>query len=148
MTNEKTIQELGDRIQAHYDREGKPMGFAAYLERLLQRPDLQCRGAAHYIRDTFDHFGVEKIKTPAGEYKRFKMFDAAFRDGAGRVAGQEHAQETIYRLLNNFTREGRANRLILLHGPNGSAKTSLLRALAQGMEHYSSTDEGALYRFR
>ncbi len=148
MTDEHLIEELGTELQARYDREGRPLSFGAYLERFLAEPTPQCRGAAHYIRDTFDHFGVETRDTPAGPARRFKVFDAAFRSGDGRVAGQEAAQQAIYRLLNNFVREGRVNRLILLHGPNGSAKTTLIRAIVQGMEHYSTTDAGALYRFR
>ena len=32
----------------------------------------------------------------------------------------------IYRLLGNFVRAGRINKLILLHGPNGSAKSTIV----------------------
>ena len=148
MENPEAIKNLTADIQSRYDRAGKPMGFGTYLNRFLGDPTQQCRGAAHYIRDTFDHFGVDKIVTPIGERRRFRMFDAESSGGMGRVAGQEQAQEAIYRLLNNFVREGRVNRLILLHGPNGSAKTSLIRAIVQGMEHYATTDAGALFRFR
>lgn len=142
------ILELEDRIQGRFSKEGKPISFQKYLEVFLEQPGLQSRGAAHYIRDTFDYFGTERIKTPVGELKRFKLFDAPFSEGDGRVAGQEKSQEAIYGLLNNFVRTGRVDRLILLHGPNGSAKTSIIRAIVRGMEHYASTDEGALYRFR
>jgi predicted Ser/Thr protein kinase len=148
MANDQFIQAIGRDIQSHFDHEGKPAGFAEYLGRVLEHPARHCRGAAHYIRDAFDHFGVERSRTPTGETRRFKMFDAAFNEGSGRVAGQEEAQEAIYRLLNNFAREGKVNRLILLHGPNGSAKTSLIRAIARGMEQYSLTEPGALFKFR
>ncbi len=142
------IEQLGEKIQERFTKEGKPISFNKYLEIFLEHPELQSRSAAHYIRDTFDYFGMERIETPVGEVKRFKMFDAPFCQGDGRVAGQEKAQEAIYGLLNNFVRTGRVDRLILLHGPNGSAKTSIIRAIVRAMEHYSSTDEGALYRFR
>ena len=33
-------------------------------------------------------------------------------------------QREIYRAVRNATRTGRVNRLILLHGPNGSAKST------------------------
>jgi serine protein kinase len=35
----------------------------------------------------------------------------------------------------------------MLHGPNGSAKSSLIECLAQALEDYSSQDVGAVYRF-
>jgi len=135
-------------IQEHHAREGQPLSFDAYLKLSLEQPARQWRGAARYLKDMFDHFGQERVPSPLGERKRFRLFDAAFAGGLGRVAGQEEAQEAIYRLLANFAREGRVNRLILLHGPNGSAKSSLVRAIAQGLEHYAACDEGALYAFR
>ncbi|NDD90941.1 serine protein kinase PrkA [bacterium] len=39
------------------------------------------------------------------------------------------------------------NRLILLHGPNGSAKSSIAQAFMAGLESYSHLPEGALYTF-
>jgi predicted Ser/Thr protein kinase len=63
------------------------------------------------------------------------------------VAGQEEVQAALYRALGTFVRSGRVNKLILLHGPNGSAKSSIVSALVRGMEAYSRTREGALYRF-
>src|SRR5262249_12371770 len=47
----------------------------------------------------------------------------------------------------NFVREGAVNRLVLLHGPNGSAKSTFVSCLTRALEYYSALDEGALYRF-
>ena len=78
-----------------------------------------------------DHYGTEQVPHPTGNIRRFKVFDAPSSDRDGRVAGQEEVQNAIYRLLGNFVRAGRINKLILLHGPNGSAK-STHRQRAQG----------------
>src|SRR5690606_38653748 len=67
-------------------------------------------------------------------------------DRDGRVAGQEEVQNDIYRVLGNFVRAGHVNKLILLHGPNGSAKSSIIDSLKRGMEAYSRQQEGALYK--
>jgi predicted Ser/Thr protein kinase len=142
------LEALLKGIQDHHAREGRPMGLDAYLRLALAEPARQLRGAAHYLQDVFDHYGVERVSTPAGERKRFRLFDQPFALGVGRVAGQEEAQEAIYRLLSAFVREGRVNRLILLTGPNGSAKSSIVRAMVQGLEDYSTRPEGALYTFR
>ena len=37
--------------------------------------------------------------------------------------------------------------MLLLHGPVGSSKSTIARLLKKGLEHYSRTDEGALYTF-
>ena len=42
---------------------------------------------------------------------------------------------------------GTEKRILLLHGPVGSAKSTIVRLLKKGLEHYSRTDAGALYSF-
>ena len=68
-------------------------------------------------------------------------------NAAGALVGQEPVQAEVYRALANFAREGRPNRLVLLHGPNGSAKSTLAGCIMRALERYSLLDEGALYRF-
>jgi serine protein kinase len=63
------------------------------------------------------------------------------------LVGQEELQAEIYRSLANFVQEGRANRLVLMHGPNGSAKSTVAACILRALEHYSTLQEGALYRF-
>jgi serine protein kinase len=40
---------------------------------------------------------------------------------------------------------GTEKRVLLLHGPVGSAKSTIVRLLKKGLEAYSKTDDGALY---
>src|SRR5258708_19338847 len=42
---------------------------------------------------------------------------------------------------------GPEKRVILLHGPVGSSKSTIARLLKQGTEYYSRTTDGALYSF-
>ena len=44
-------------------------------------------------------------------------------------------------------RYGPEKRVLLLHGPVGSAKSTIARLLKKGIEHYSRTPEGALYTY-
>ena len=43
---------------------------------------------------------------------------------------------------------GTERRVLLLHGPVGSAKSTICRLLKKGMERYSQTSDGAWYTFR
>lgn len=144
---EQLLDELIEQVQQHYNLQG-PLSFSEYLHQLQQDPAGQCRGAARYLVDTFDFFGSQVVDAPTGRTTRYHLFDAEFTGRQGRVAGQEEAQHAIYKLLTNFAREGHTTRLILLHGPNGSAKTSLIRAMTRAVEQYATTDQGRLYHFR
>ncbi len=42
---------------------------------------------------------------------------------------------------------GTDKRVLLLHGPVGSSKSTMARILKKGIEHYSRTPDGALYTF-
>ena len=106
----------------------------------------QARDAARYIRDAFDYFGRREVRNPGGAISRFRLFDCDF-DGGHRLVGQEAAQNDLYEALEGFVRIGRVNKLVLLHGPNGSAKTTMLEALQRALEAYSRTERGALYKF-
>ncbi len=44
-------------------------------------------------------------------------------------------------------RYGTERRVLLLHGPVGSSKSTIVRLLKKGLEHYSRTDEGAVFTF-
>src|SRR5207247_10916971 len=84
-----------------------------------------------------------------GAFSGWTRFDRAWLHKSGRrpLIGQEQVQEEIYRSRSTFAREGRPSRLVLLHGPNGSAKTTIVSCMMQALEHYSTVDEGALYKF-
>ena len=139
------LQSLGLEIREAYAKNKRVMSFEEYFALFAVNPERQARSAAQYIKDVFDYFGSEEIRHPT--VTRWKLFDIPWDGGRERLVGQEDAQARVYRTLSNFTREGRTNKLILLHGPNGSAKSTLVACIARGLEYYSALDEGALYRF-
>ena len=141
------LSEISDRIQTAFQADRRIMTFSDYVELFLERPYRMARSAIQYLRDMMDHFGQEEVRSVGRRLPRFRVFDCAFRDGRGRVQGHEAVQGEIYRHVRAAASRGLADRMLLLHGPNGSAKTSLVEALMYGLEAYSHTDEGALYRF-
>lgn len=141
------LSNTGSSVSNDFKKNRTILSFEEYLALYSQGPKLQARNAAQYLKDAIDHFGTELVPHPSGRIRRFKIFDPPPGTKDGRLAGQEEVQNAIYRLLGNFVRAGRINKLILLHGPNGSAKSSLVDALKRGMELYSQTNDGALYTF-
>jgi predicted Ser/Thr protein kinase len=134
-------------MRESFARNRRVMSFGEYFSLFGADPARQVRSAAQYLRDVFDHFGTEAVRTPRGPMTRWKLFDCPWDAGKDALMGQEEVQAAVYRLISNFAREGRTNRLILLHGPNGSAKSTFVACLQRAMEHYSTLEQGALYRF-
>jgi serine protein kinase len=149
MDARRYLGAIGEGVKSAFAEQRSLLSFDEYLELFGRQPRQQARGAAQYLRDAIDHFGTVEVQAPWGAERRFRVFDLEFAPEAraGRVAGQEEVQAAIYRVLGNFVRTGRVNKLILLHGPNGSAKSSIVAALVRGMEAYSRLPQGALYRF-
>jgi predicted Ser/Thr protein kinase len=151
MANPRASNELLDSLVADvrkaFVEDRTILSFREYFNLTIDDPARHLRSSSQYLVGMFDHFGREELDLPAGRFTRFKLFDAPFAGGEGRVAGQERVQEALYRILANFAREGCANKLVLLHGPNGSAKSSLVRCLIAGMEAYARLPEGAMYSF-
>ncbi len=145
----RLLSNLGTGVKSAFAENRSILTVEEYLSAFLESPRRQARGAAQYLRDVMDHFGVDDRETPIGRVRRWRLFDLEFEpDGRSqRVAGQEEVQAAIYRALGSFVRSGRVNKLILLHGPNGSAKSSIVSALVRATEAYSRKPEGALYRF-
>jgi serine protein kinase len=141
------VEEAARRQRAAWQSRRSVLSFAEYLEEVTKNPRGHVRASARYLVDAIAHFGDDELVHITGRRRRYRLFDAAFDEGRGRVAGQERVQESVVRALENFVRSGRIDRLILLHGPNGSAKTSLIQALTRAAEVYSQHDDGALYRF-
>ncbi len=145
------LGKVAESVQRRYEEGRWVLSFDEYLELFATDPARYARDASRYVRDVFDHYGTTKVRYPWGEYTRYKLFDLPFEDddvGAKRgLVGQEFVQEEIYRTLSNFAREGRPNRLVLLHGPNGSAKSTLTACILRALENYSTLAEGALYTY-
>lgn len=141
------LRDLASRYKKRFEANKRILDFETYLDMVAQAPDSHCRDAATYVRDAFDHFGSYTVDKPWGQERRWKLFDAPFDDGRDALIGQESTQAQIYRLLCGYADEGRVARLIVLNGPNGSAKSTLVVSLMRALEVYSSTPEGALYTF-
>ena len=159
------LKTVGEQVRETFVRNRTILSFQEYLDAFFESPRVHARDAAQFTRDCFDYYGTETVARPAGPVRRFKLFDRPFDqmvqgaasarawggphegEGGAPVCGQEDVQNAIYRILSTFVRAGRVNKLILLHGPNGSAKSSIVAALQRALEDYSRKEEGALYRF-
>jgi predicted Ser/Thr protein kinase len=141
------LSPISKSFREHFESNKRILTFVEYLDHAFKDLRLSARDAATYVRDCFDHFGSSTIERPWGPERRWNLFDIPFDAGRNQLIGQEAAQDEIYRLLCGFAEEGRVDRLIVLNGPNGSAKSTLVASIMRALEDYSQTPEGALYTF-
>ncbi len=139
------LEGLSQASQERFASSRQLLSFAEYLDLVAANPTRFARNSAQYLIDAIEHWGSDKASDD--ESPRWRAFDAPWDDGEDRVVGHEAAQAELLRVLRNFVSQRRINRLVLLHGPNGSAKSSFVACLMRLLEAYSQTDEGALYRF-
>ena len=142
------FRTLAESIRERFQSQRRVLSFWEFLEEVRAHPYDRLRSAAQYLRDMLEHFGLEEREVFGKKVLRSKVFDGFPGDPEERrVVGQEFATDSIYRIVRNFASEGHADKLILMHGPNGSSKSTIADMLFKGLEAYSITDEGALYKF-
>lgn len=139
------LHQLTEETRGQFKQQQMIMSFGEFLEKLIEHPLALTRNASQYLHDTFAYYGPSQEQT-ANHHVRWQIFDEGTEKHVP-IIGAESVQDEIYKALSAFNRQGHANKLILLHGPNGSAKSSIVESLAYAMHRYSQTDEGAVYRF-
>jgi serine protein kinase len=119
--------------------------YADYLTLVEERPQV-ARNAWQRLLDMIESHG--SVRASSGGARRWKIFDDPFGDGADAVYGLDEPLARLVQTIRAGARGlGPERRVILLHGPVGSAKSTIARILKRGLEEYSRTDEGALYTF-
>ncbi len=106
------------------------------------------RNAFQRIYDMIMSYGAEEFIDAKKRLIRRKFFGDMTFDQDDAIFGLEIP---LMRLVNFFKAAsqgyGTEKRVLLLHGPVGSSKSTIVRRLKKGFEHYSRTEEGALYTF-
>lgn len=121
--------------------------FEEYLEIVRQNPKV-CRNAFQRLYDMILSYGTSVYEQHREKIIHYKFFDDPIGNGADGVFGLD---KPLMELVNAFRSAaagyGIEKRVLLLHGPVGSSKSTICRLIKKGLEHYSRTDEGALYTF-
>jgi serine protein kinase len=148
----KPGQEMLARIAALQDyREYQELNwtgtFDQYLALVRDNPKL-CRSAFQRVYDMILSYGQEEYIDNKKKLVRYNFFKDEQHGGRDAIYGLDIP---LMRLVNVFKsaaqRYGTERRVILLHGPVGSSKSTIARLLKKGLEEYSRTPEGALFTY-
>lgn len=128
-------KELLEKIRAEVAAPMEEVTFARYLEMVRDDPRL-ARLSHALVADMLEAAGTST--GPDGE-ERFDLFE-------GELFGQ---QWVLQQVVDYFRAAGRRldvrKRILLLVGPPGSGKSTLINTIKEGLEAYTHTDDGRVY---
>lgn len=121
--------------------------FDEYLDIIKKNPKVS-RNAYQRMFDMIVEEGTETYTDFKKEVTRYRFFDDKFNNGKDAVFGLDVQLMKLVNVLKAAALGyGTEKRVILLHGPVGSAKSTICRMLKKGLERYSYSDTGAVYTF-
>lgn len=147
-TSNKSLSLL-DRVAGRYDRRqfqklNEEMSFNEYLERVQKNPRI-ARSAYQRIFDMI----MSKGSYTYERYRKTLIHYNFFDDDEIPIFDLEDTLDEFVKFIKGAAGcYGTEKRILLLHGPVGSAKSTILRLLKKGLERYSRTDEGAWYTYK
>src|SRR4051812_23660392 len=119
--------------------------FAEYLDIVREHPEVT-RTAYQRLYDMILSYGSNTTESGREKHVHYPFFDDPDNEGRDAVFGLD---TTLHHFVNALKSAaagyGIERRVLLLHGPVGSSKSTIARLLKKGMERYTSTDAGALY---
>jgi serine protein kinase len=119
--------------------------FAEYLDIVRDHPEVT-RTAYQRLYDMILSYGVEVSEVAREKRVHYRFFDDPDNDGRDAVFGLDTPLHHLVNALKSAAAGyGIERRVLLLHGPVGSSKSTIARLMKKGLERYSSTDAGALY---
>ncbi|RIK77974.1 MAG: serine protein kinase, partial [Planctomycetota bacterium] len=119
--------------------------FEEYLDIVRANPKVT-RNAFERVYDMIVSYGVHEHGSAREKHFGYPFFSDPEGNGRDAVYGLEDA---LHGLVNAFKSAAKGygieKRVLLMHGPVGSSKSTIARLLKRGLERYSTTDDGALY---
>ena len=147
-SSETTLESLiksdnGDSVE-EYESLNWTGSFWDYVAMLEQNPKV-ARNSYQRLYDMVMSHGTEEFTYCKRQHVKYKFFEGL---GDISIYGLEENLMEFMDILKSASRHyGPERRVILLHGPVGSSKSTIVTALKKGLEAYTRTEEGALYSF-
>lgn len=121
--------------------------FDEYLSMVSREPRV-ARTAFQRAYDMIMSYGYEEFYDGKDKMIRYNFFNNPSFSRTDAIYGLERSLMNLVQIFRSAAqRYGPERRVLLLHGPVGSSKSTIVRLLKRGMEEYSRQDAGALFSF-
>ena len=130
-----------------YRQEHWHGSFDEYLDIVRKNPRVT-RTAYQRLYDMILSYGTTPVEGSKDGWLRYRFFDDPENGGADAIFGQTRPLMEIVNVFRSAAlKYGSERRVLLLHGPVGSSKSTIARLLKRGLERYSRTEDGALFTY-
>ena len=133
MQEDTRLKELQDKALLSLSEWKELVGFEPKL----------IRSAPQYVKDCLEYYGIEYETRYGRRHTVLKALQLSDKMDECLI-GHGLIQARLYEILTTLCRDN--SKMILLVGPNGSAKSTLWNALSYALEEYSKTSDGARYQ--
>jgi serine protein kinase len=147
MSGREVISLIAERQDLDQFRKKSWVGsFEEYLDLVRNQPAI-ARNAFERVYDMIIAAGSEAYEESRGETRtHYFFFDDPEDHGRDAVFGLDRSLEMFVNAIKSAAQGyGIEKRVLLLHGPVGSSKSTIARLLKKGLQRYSGRDEGALF---
>ncbi len=135
-------QNLDDYQKKHWTGS-----FSEYLD-IVRRDPRVTRTAYQRIYEMIMSYGTDEIVVNKEKLVRYRFFEDPDNQGEDAIFGLERTLINLVNILKSAANGyGTERRVLLLHGPVGSSKSTIARLLKKGLERYSRRDDGAVYSY-
>jgi len=119
--------------------------FEDYLAIVKEHPEVT-RTAFQRVYDMIISRGIEEYIDNRKKLVRYRFFEDEDGGGKDAIFGLDIPLMRFVHILKAAAEGyGPEKRVILLHGPVGSSKSTIVRLIKKGLEAYSRKKEGAIY---
>jgi serine protein kinase len=121
--------------------------FDEYLDIVRAHPEVT-RSAYQRLYEMILSHGTEEVHENKEKITRYRFFtEFAARHGDAIYGLDRPLMHLVNCFMSAAKGYGTERRVLLLHGPVGSSKSTIARLLKKGLEQYCKTDEGMLFSF-
>src|SRR5439155_5317677 len=147
-TNNPLLSLIDRKIDVSNFREQHWEGtFWEYLDIVTETPTVS-RNSFQRVYDMILSYGSEMTTQFKQELVRYRFFADPVDNGSDAIYGLE---KPLMQLVDFFKSAaqgyGTERRILLLHGPVGSSKSTIARLLKKGLEAYSRTEPGKCFTY-
>src|SRR3984885_9749139 len=132
---------------SHFREQHWEGTFGEYLDAVMENPAV-ARNSFQRVYDMILSYGSENFTQFKQEVNRYKFFSDPIGHGADAIYGLERPLMQLVDFFKSAAQGyGTEKRILLLHGPVGSSKSTIARLLKKGLENYSRLEAGRSFTY-